>query len=78
MTNLVDTYHRNINYMRISITDRCNMRCIYCNSHLAPHLTHDDILRYKEIQKRRVGRTRKTYHFLHRSFNSKGVGSISY
>ncbi len=51
MTNLVDTYHRNINYMRISITDRCNMRCIYCNSHLAPHLTHDDILRYKEIQK---------------------------
>jgi len=51
MSNLVDSFHRNINYMRISITDRCNMRCIYCNSHLAPHLTHDDILRYKEIQK---------------------------
>ncbi|HAS04832.1 MAG TPA: GTP 3',8-cyclase MoaA [Dehalococcoidia bacterium] len=51
MTTLLDTYHRNINYMRISITDRCNMRCIYCNSHLAPHLNHDDILRYKEIQK---------------------------
>ena len=51
MSSLIDTYHRNINYMRISITDRCNMRCIYCNSHLAPHLTHDEILRYKEIQK---------------------------
>ena len=51
MTQLFDTYHRNINYMRISITDRCNMRCIYCNSHLAPHLNHDEILRYKEIQK---------------------------
>jgi cyclic pyranopterin phosphate synthase len=51
MSGLVDTYHRNINYMRIAITDRCNMRCLYCNSHLAPHLTHDDILRYKEIQK---------------------------
>jgi cyclic pyranopterin phosphate synthase len=51
MSKLVDPFHRNINYMRISVTDRCNMRCIYCNSHLAPHLTHDDILRYKEIQK---------------------------
>ena len=51
MAGLFDTFHRNINYMRISITDRCNMRCIYCNSHLSPHLTHDDILRYKEIQK---------------------------
>ncbi|MFA5629229.1 MAG: GTP 3',8-cyclase MoaA [Dehalococcoidales bacterium] len=51
MAKLIDTFHRNINYMRISITDRCNMRCIYCNSHLTPHLMHDEILRYKEIQK---------------------------
>ncbi|MDD4873837.1 MAG: radical SAM protein, partial [Dehalococcoidales bacterium] len=51
MTGLSDTFHRNIDYMRISITDRCNMRCLYCNYHLSPHLTHDDILRYKEIQK---------------------------
>jgi GTP 3',8-cyclase len=51
MTSLFDTFNRSINYMRISVTDRCNMRCIYCNAHLSPHLTHDDILRYKEIQK---------------------------
>jgi cyclic pyranopterin phosphate synthase len=51
MTGLFDTYHRRINYMRISITDRCNMRCIYCTARSVPRLSHDDILRYKEIQR---------------------------
>lgn len=27
---MLDKYHRNINYMRISLTDRCNLRCVYC------------------------------------------------
>src|SRR5215204_5298187 len=26
----LDSYGRRINYMRISLTDRCNMRCVYC------------------------------------------------
>jgi len=51
MTGLFDTYHRRINYMRISVTDRCNMRCIYCTARSVPRLSHDDILRYKEIQR---------------------------
>ena len=51
MTGLFDTYHRRINYMRISVTDRCNMRCIYCTAGSVPNLSHDDILRYKEIQR---------------------------
>ena len=51
MTGLFDTYHRRINYMRISVTDRCNMRCIYCTARSVPHLSHDDILRYKEIKR---------------------------
>ena len=25
-----DQYGRQINYMRVSVTDRCNLRCIYC------------------------------------------------
>src|SRR5574340_1242887 len=25
-----DSYGRNIHYMRISLTDRCNLRCVYC------------------------------------------------
>ena len=51
MTGLFDSYRRRINYMRISVTDRCNMCCIYCNAKSVPHLSHDDILRYKEIQR---------------------------
>ena len=27
---MVDSFGRHINYMRISITDRCNLRCRYC------------------------------------------------
>jgi len=50
-TGLLDSYHRQIDYMRISVTDRCNLRCIYCTASVMPHLTHDDILRYEEIQR---------------------------
>lgn len=25
-----DTYQREINYLRVSVTDRCNLRCVYC------------------------------------------------
>ena len=27
---MFDLYNRNINYLRISVTDRCNLRCRYC------------------------------------------------
>lgn len=47
---LYDRYKRNINYLRISITDRCNLRCTYCNPYnLVPKLPHDDILSYEEL-----------------------------
>ena len=47
---LIDRYDRNLNYLRISITDRCNLRCIYCMPRkLIPKLPHKDILRYEEI-----------------------------
>jgi cyclic pyranopterin phosphate synthase len=51
MPGIIDSFHRQIDYMRISVTDRCNLRCIYCTAQLAPRLTHDDILRYEEIQR---------------------------
>jgi len=51
MSGIVDSYHRRINYMRISVTDRCDLSCIYCTSKSVPHLTHDDILRYEEIHR---------------------------
>jgi cyclic pyranopterin phosphate synthase len=47
---LVDKYNRHLNYLRLSITDRCNLRCIYCApGGMVPKLAHDDILRYEEI-----------------------------
>ena len=45
-----DSYNRNIDYMRISITDRCNLRCIYCMPSDVEHIKHDDILRFEEIE----------------------------
>jgi GTP 3',8-cyclase len=47
---LKDTYDRTIDYIRISVTDRCNLRCLYCMppGGLKP-LDHRDILRYEEI-----------------------------
>ena len=50
MTKLADSFQRPINYLRISVTDRCNLRCIYCMPPEGiPLMAHDDILRYEEI-----------------------------
>lgn len=47
---LVDTNNRKLNYLRVSITDRCNLKCIYCVPYdLIPKLTHKEILSYEEI-----------------------------
>jgi len=51
MTGFSDSFQRPINYLRISITDRCNLRCIYCMPHNGVKLmSHGDILAYEEIQ----------------------------
>ena len=47
---LIDPCNRHLNYLRISITDRCNLKCIYCvPQNQIPRLTHADILTYEEI-----------------------------
>lgn len=47
---MLDGFERNINYLRISVTDRCNLRCQYCmpEEGVTP-LRHEDILSYDEI-----------------------------
>lgn len=46
-----DSYGREINYMRLSITDKCNYRCKYCMPEEGiPDLGHDQILRYEELE----------------------------
>jgi cyclic pyranopterin phosphate synthase len=50
MTGLSDTFNRPVNYLRISVTDRCNLRCIYCMPAEGINLlSHNDILTYEEI-----------------------------
>jgi cyclic pyranopterin phosphate synthase len=50
MTGLSDSFQRPINYLRISVTDRCNLRCIYCMPAEGVSLiSHNDILSYEEI-----------------------------
>jgi GTP 3',8-cyclase len=50
MTTISDSMQRPINYLRISVTDRCNLRCIYCvPSRDFNFVSHDKILKYEEI-----------------------------
>jgi cyclic pyranopterin phosphate synthase len=45
-----DPYGRTIEYLRLSITDRCNLRCRYCMPEEGvPPLAHGDILSYEEL-----------------------------
>src|SRR5512142_3147707 len=51
-TSLQDSFQRSINYMRISVTDRCNLRCIYCMPPEGiPWIPHQDILTFEEIER---------------------------
>ena len=51
MTGILDSFGRSINYLRISVTDRCNLRCLYCMPpEGVPQIPHSEILSYEEIQ----------------------------
>jgi cyclic pyranopterin phosphate synthase len=48
----LDTFARPINYLRVSVTDRCNLRCVYCMPAAGiPLLGHAEILSYEEISR---------------------------
>jgi len=50
MNALIDAHNRRINYLRISITDRCNLRCQYCMPQEGiSQFGHAEVLRYEEI-----------------------------
>ena len=50
MNKLIDNFGREISYLRVSITDRCNYRCIYCKpEEQFEFIPHEEILRYEEI-----------------------------
>lgn len=47
---LVDGHGRTVRYLRLSMTDRCNLRCIYCRSNARERcIPHNEVLRYEEM-----------------------------
>ena len=48
---LVDPFGRAIRYLRISVTDRCDFRCVYCMSEHMTFLPKADVLSFEEIDR---------------------------
>ena len=48
---LVDSYGRTITNMRISVTDRCNLRCVYCMPANPEWMPQPEILTFEEIER---------------------------
>jgi len=50
-TPLIDPFHRAINYLRISVTDRCDFRCVYCMSEAMQFLPKKQLLTLEELDR---------------------------
>jgi GTP 3',8-cyclase len=48
---LTDPFGRNITYLRLSVTDRCDMRCVYCMSEDMIFLPKRDLLTFEELDR---------------------------
>ena len=51
VTTIKDNFQRKIDYLRVSVTDRCNLRCSYCMPEEGiPNTPHSSIMRFEEIE----------------------------
>jgi cyclic pyranopterin phosphate synthase len=50
-TPLIDPFHRAITYLRVSVTDRCDFRCVYCMSENMAFLPKQDLLTLEELDR---------------------------
>ena len=50
MKNLIDPFGRSVNYLRVSVTDRCDFRCVYCMSEDMSFLPKKDLLSLEELE----------------------------
>ena len=48
---LIDPFGRSITYLRISVTDRCNLRCTYCMPDHPLHVEREDVLGFEELDR---------------------------
>ena len=51
MTPLIDPFGRTVDYLRISVTDRCDFRCVYCMSETMTFLPRAEVLTLEEIDR---------------------------
>ena len=51
---LIDPFGRAISYLRVSVTDRCDLRCVYCMQENMVFLPRDELLTFEELE--RLGR----------------------
>ena len=49
--NMVDRFGRHITYLRVSVTDRCDFRCVYCMAEDMTFLPRKDLLTLEEIDR---------------------------
>ena len=49
--SLTDQFSRQINYLRVSVTDRCDLRCVYCMKEKMTFLPRNEILTLEEIER---------------------------
>ena len=51
-TRLIDPFGREMNYLRLAVTNRCNLRCLYCMpAEGIPLLSRDSILQFEEMER---------------------------
>ena len=48
---LIDPFDRSIDYLRVSVTDRCNLRCVYCMSERQTFLPKAQVLSLEELDR---------------------------
>ena len=51
MTGMIDPFGRSIGYLRVSVTDRCDFRCVYCMAENMTFLPKADVLSLEELER---------------------------
>ncbi len=63
---MIDPFGRHITYLRVSVTDRCDFRCVYCMAEAMTFLPRAELLTLEEIDRLAIG--------LHRQGRAQAAG----
>ncbi|HLO75628.1 MAG TPA: radical SAM protein, partial [Magnetospirillum sp.] len=48
---MIDPFGRRVNYLRVSVTDRCDLRCVYCMAEDMAFLPKAEVLTLEELER---------------------------